>query len=415
MSKKVIIIGGGISGLCSAYYLLKEGCSVTIIDKGNFTTGASFINAGYLTPSHFISFASPGVITQGLKWMFDKSSPLYIKPRLDFDFLKWVLLFKKSATAYNLEKNIPIIKDLNLKSQKLYEELLASLDFSFHYEKKGVLMAFKSAEAKEEEYTIAERAIKEGLSVKTLNKSELHKLEPVFSDEVIGAVHYKCDSHTTPNQFMSSMKTWLQSHGVIFILNQKITGFEIKSNNIISVKTPTSIFEADEFVLASGSWTSNLALKLNLNIPIQGGKGYSLDVNRATGITIPAILVEAKTAITPMQNFTRFAGTMEFSGNNTVIRNERVNAISKAVKSYYSTLEITDSEKAKATSGLRPMSPDGLPFIGKTNRYNNLTIAAGHAMMGWSLGPITGKLVSEVITKRKKSVELYPFCPDRFK
>lgn len=415
MSKKVIIIGGGISGLCSAYYLLKEGCSVTIIDKGNFTSGASFINAGYLTPSHFVSFASPGIITQGLKWMLNKSSPLYIKPRLDFDFLKWALLFKKSAKAYNVEKNIHVIKDLNLKSQKLYEELLASLDFSFHYEKKGVLMAFKSTEAKEAEYKIAERAIKEGLSVTTLNKSELHNLEPVFSEDVIGAVHYKCDSHTTPNQFMSSMKTWLQSHGVNFLLNQEVTGFEIINNNIISVKTSTSILGADEFVLASGSWTSILASKLNLNIPIQGGKGYSLDVNRPTGITIPAILVEAKTAITPMHNFTRFAGTMEFSGNNTVIRKERVNAISKAVKSYYCTLEITDSEKAKTTSGLRPMSPDGLPFIGKTNRYNNLTIAAGHAMMGWSLGPITGKLVSEIITKQKESVALYPFSPERFK
>ena len=109
MSKKVVIIGGGISGLCSAYYLLRPGCSVTIIDKGDFTTGASCINAGYLTPSHFISFASPGVITQGLKWMFDKSSPLYIKPRMDLDFLKWALLFKKSATATNVEKNIPVI------------------------------------------------------------------------------------------------------------------------------------------------------------------------------------------------------------------------------------------------------------------------------------------------------------------
>jgi D-amino-acid dehydrogenase len=415
MSKKVVIIGGGISGLCSAYYLLKEGCSVTIIDKGNLTTGASFINAGYLTPSHFISFASPGVISQGLKWMFDKSSPLYIKPRLDFEFLKWALLFKKAATKSNVDKNIPVIKALNLKSQKLYENLLASLDFSFHYEKKGVLMAYKSAEAKEEEHKIAERAIKEGLDVTCLNKNELHKLEPVFSDAVIGAVHYKCDSHTTPNHFMTSMKTWLQSYGVHFITNQEVTGFEIKNKSIISVKTPLAVLEADEFVLASGSWTSSLASQLKLNIPIQGGKGYSLDVNRPTGIMIPTILVEAKTAITPMHNFTRFAGTMEFSGNNTVIRKERVEAISNAVNKYYSTIEITNSEKAKATSGLRPMSPDGLPFIGKTNSYNNLTIAAGHAMMGWSLGPITGKLVSEIITKQKPSLELAPFSPERFR
>lgn len=412
--KKVVIVGGGISGLCSAYYLIKEGHAVTVLDQSDITTGASFINAGYLTPSHFIPLAAPGIITQGLKWMLNSSSPLYIKPRLDFDFLKWALHFKKSATKANVEKSIPILKELNLKSQHLFEEMLASLDFNFHYEKKGVLMAYSEPKNEEEEHEIAKRAIKEGLDVTCLNKEELHKIQPVLSKNVIGAVHYKCDSHMTPNHFMITIKNWLKQNGVRFQTNQKVIDFTIKNNKIVSVKTQYINFEADEFVLASGSWTSTLASKLSLNIPIQGGKGYSIDVHRPTGITIPTILIEAKAAITPMDNFTRFAGTMEFSGNNAKVRKERVNALVNAVKTFYTDIEINDAEKEKATSGLRPVSPDGVPFIGKTSKYTNLTIAAGHAMMGWSLGPITGQLVTELVGNKKTSVNLSPLSPERF-
>lgn len=413
--KKIIVIGGGISGLCSAYYLVKEGYQVTIIDQSDITTGTSFINAGYLTPSHFIPLAAPGIITQGLKWMLNSSSPFYIKPRLDYDFFKWALQFKKSATKLNVEKSVPVLKALNLKSQALYEAMLASLDFQFHYEKKGVLLAYSNTKSEEEECKIAQRAIKEGLDVSCLSKEELHNIEPVFSDHVIGAVHYKCDSHTTPNNFMNSMKDWLHANGVIFKLNQKVKDFTVKGKKIAAVKTQNTTFEADHFVLASGSWTSNLASLLQLNIPIQGGKGYSMDVYRPTGIKLPAILVEAKAAITPMENFTRFAGTMEFSGNNNIVRKKRVEALANAVKNHYKDFEIDQNEKNNAISGLRPVSPDGIPFIGKTSKYNNLTIAAGHAMMGWSLGPITGKLVTELIANKKPSVDLTPLSPERFK
>ena len=413
--KKVVVIGGGISGLCSAYYLVKEGYSVTVLDQGDITTGASFINAGYLTPSHFIPLAAPGIITQGLKWMLNSSSPLYIKPRWDVDFFKWALLFKKSATKSNVQRSIPLLKELNLKSQFLFEEMLGSLDFAFHYEKKGVLMAYSTAKSEEEEHMMAERAAEEGLDVSCLSKAELEELQPVFSDYVKGAVHYKCDAHTTPNHFMGQMKTWLRSKGVTFELGQKVDGFAMKNNKIVAAKTEKAVFDADEFVLACGSWTSKLASLLNLNIPIQGGKGYSMDVYRPTGITIPAILLEAKVAVTPMENFSRFAGTMEFSGNNTIVERQRVEALAKAVETYYKEVEINQEEKNKATSGLRPVSPDGLPFIGKTSKYDNLTIAAGHAMMGWSLGPITGKLVTQAIGKEKFAVNMGLLSPERFK
>jgi len=413
--KKIIILGGGISGLCSAYYLVKEGYDVTVIDRNDITTGASFINAGYIIPSHFISLAAPGMISKGIRWMFDSSSPFYVKPRLDFDFFKWVLRFKQSATLDKVEKAIPVLKDINLKSQGLYEEILSSLDFQFHYERSGLLLAYCSVKSEEEELKIAERAQKEGLEARHLTKEQLRKIQPDFSEKVLGAIHYECDSHTTPSRFMLSMKNWLKENGVHFELNQEINKINFLKNKIVSVESKNATFELDELVLATGSWTSSLVKSLGLNIPVQGGKGYSMDVYRSTGITIPAILVEAKVAVTPMDGFVRFAGTMEFSGNNSTIRSNRVEAIANSVKSYYRNVELTGEEKEAAHSGLRPVSPDGLPYIGKSSEYENLTIATGHSMMGWSLGPITGKLVSQLIAKKNPSINLDPFKPERFK
>ncbi|RNL77849.1 FAD-dependent oxidoreductase [Sinomicrobium pectinilyticum] len=413
--RKTIIIGGGIAGLCSAYYLVKEGHQVTVIDRGDISAGASFINAGYLTPSHIISLAAPGMVSKGLRWMFNSRSPLYIKPRLDPDFIKWGLLFKRSATAQRVEDAIPVIKELNLKSRDLYEAMLDSLDFEFHYGREGVLMVYSDAKAEEEELHLAERALKEGLEAKCLNKEELRALQPVFSDRVRGAVLYECDRHITPNEFMENLKQWLVKKGVEFRLHQEVTDIRTSGNKIVAVQTGRETYEGNEFVLAAGSWTFPLAKKLGLYIPVQGGKGYSMNVKRETGITMPAILTEAKVAVTPMQGFTRFAGSMEFSGNNDYVRKERVEAIADAVTKYYSGIEINAGERAAAVSGLRPVSPDGLPFIGKTAKYNNLTVASGHAMMGFSLGPVTGKLVKQLVTDEKPLMDLSPLRPERFK
>ncbi|MCC4229597.1 MULTISPECIES: NAD(P)/FAD-dependent oxidoreductase [Zunongwangia] len=412
--KKVAIIGGGITGLCSAYYLVKAGYEVTIVDKGNITKGASFINAGYVTPSHFVPLAEPGMINQGIKWMFNNSSPFYIKPRWDIDFFKWSWYFKKSSTKQKVAKAIPVLKELNEKSKELYEEMLESLDFEFHIERKGLLMVYKSAKNEEHETKLAEKGKDLGLDVSVLDKKALHDLEPQFSEDVIGGVHYECDAHSTPNLFMKNLKQWLENNGVRFVLEEAVTGLEVDGKTIKAMHTSKNSIEADEFIMAAGSWTFPLAKKLGLNIPIQPGKGYSMSITRETNINLPAILTEAKVAVTPMKGFTRFAGTMELSGDNNIILPTRVEAIAKAASNYYSGFTLTPEEKQSATSGLRPVSPDGLPFIGKSSKFKNLNVAAGHAMMGWSLGPITGKLISEIVEGNHTSVLLEPFDLERF-
>ena len=413
MKKEVIIIGGGIIGLCAAYYLLKEGHQVTIIDKNDISSGASFVNAGFITPSHIIPFAAPGMITKGIKWMLNPSSPFYIKPRLDKDLLQWSLNFKKSASASKVEKAIPIIKDINILGRELYQEIKSSEDFNFHFERKGLLMLYKTDKAGEEEWEVGQRAIKEGLNVKNISEAEVRKMEPNANINCKGAVYFDSDAHMTPNEFMAEMLSYLKAQGVTIYINEEVNNLKVSGNEIQEVETSKRTLKADEIILAAGTWSPLLSKKLGVEIPIQAGKGYRINVERETGITIPAILVEAKVAVTPMNGFTRFAGTMEIAGINNSINPVRVNAICKAVSDYYMDVKINSIEKENAACGLRPCTPDGLPYIGRVNQYKNLTIATGHAMMGWSLGPATGKLISEIISDKKTSLNIEPFHPDR--
>ena len=413
MSKNVAIIGGGIIGLCSAYYLQKEGHNVTIIDKSDFTSGASFVNAGYITPSHFIPLSAPGMITKGLKWMLNASSPFYIKPRLDVDLIKWSWAFKKSATREKVEQAIPILKNFNIFSRDLYEDIKTSQDFDFHYERKGLLMCYKSDKVGEEEWKVGQRGIQEGLDVKHLSAKEVELIEPNAKLDIKGAVYFNSDAHMTPSDFMPQMIAYLKSKQVTFYANETVDDIEVSNGNILALKTNQRNMQIDEVVLAAGSWSPFIAKKLGISIPVQAGKGYRINVERDIQITIPAVLCEAKVAVTPMQGFTRFAGTMEIGEINHDISPLRVNAIASAAEGYYSNLKINSSEKDNADCGLRPCSPDGLPYIGKSSKCKNLTIATGHAMMGWSLGPATGKLVSDMISEKPLSFNLEPFRPDR--
>lgn len=409
-----MVIGGGIVGLSCAYYLMKEGHAVTVIDKSDMIAGASYVNAGYLTPSHIIPLASPGMMAKGIKYMFNSSSPFYMKPRIDLDFIKWAWHFNRSSTKANVEKAIPLIKDINLLSKELYIDMHNSGEMGkFQLEKKGLLMLYKTKKEGDHEKEVARRAADEGLEVKELSRQALDALQPHLSRDILGAVHYECDAHTTPSEIMTRLKEYLVAKGVQLKKKEAVQHFASNGSKITSVLTDKDKYHPDEVVLASGSWTQQLGKSLNLNLSLQPGKGYRINVHRPLGIVLPAVLMEAKVAVTPMQGFTRFAGTMELSGINHTIRKERVRAIGKAAGNYYETAQIHEAEMEEAQCGLRPVTPDGLPYIGRPSGWDNLTIATGHAMMGWSLGPATGKLISEIISEKKLSMDISGFHPER--
>ena len=413
MSKKVVIIGGGIMGVCSAYFLKKEGHEVTLIDKSNFSKGASFVNAGYITPSHIISLAAPGIITKGLKWMFNPASPFYVKPRLDKDFLQWAWAFKRSSTKQKVAQSIPVIKDINILSRELYVAMKSSRDLDFHYDHKGLLMAYKHDKAGEQEWEVGKKAIKLGLKVENLTAKEVEVLEPKANLNIKGAVYFHSDAHMTPGGFMKNMLSYLKENGVTILAEEEVKDIVVSNKSITKLITDKREILADEFVMAAGSWSPLISKKLGIKMLLQPGKGYRINVTQETNITIPAVLLEAKVAVTPMNGFTRFSGTMEIDKINHKINPIRVNAIANSASEYYHGLQISTQDKEAAQCGLRPVTPDGLPYIGRTSQYKNLTFATGHAMMGWSLGPATGKLVSEIISDQKSSLDLKPFNVQR--
>ncbi len=413
MAKKVIVVGGGIVGLSTAYFLHQEGHEVVIIDKTSMTAGASYVNAGYLTPSHIVPLAAPGMITKGLKWMFDSSSPFYIKPRFDLDLMDWGWKFMRSCSKKHVQRSLKVIKDINVMSKELYHDFDALPQLEFHLEARGVLMAFQTTAAEKAEADVLRDAKKLGLDVELIDRKQVHALQPERDMHIAGAYLYRCDAHTTPGTFMEQMKAYLTRVGVQICKETKVKKILYKGKKVESVLTDKDVIFADEVVIASGAWSQQLLKSLGIHLPLQAGKGYRLNEEKPTGIQMPAILMERKVAVTPMQGFTRFSGTMEIAGINKNIRKKRVEAIAAAAASYYPGLSISEETKAAVQCGLRPLSPDGLPFIGKHSAYNNLTIATGHSMMGWSLGPATGKLITELISGQKTSLDLSPFAIER--
>lgn len=411
--KEVVVIGGGVVGLCSAYYLQKMGHNVSVIDKSKMEAGASYVNAGYISPSHFIPLAAPGVVRQGLKWMLDSSSPFFIKPRIDRHFLNWFWAFNRSCNKTNVSNSIIPIKDLALLGQRLFKEIKEDEDFDFHMESKGIMVLCKTNSFLEKERKMIDLVQEYGMEASLLSKEQLQQLEPHYELDVLGGSLYKCDWHSTPNAFMQEMKKHLLKVGVKFYPEEVLKDVSIKKGRIESISTKNRVLEADEFILAAGAWSGLLAKKFGVNILMEAGKGYRINTTVRTGISMPAILAENKVAVTPMKEFTRFAGTMELSGINGYIRKERIESIANSIPKYYKGFKVSDEERAAAQCGLRPLTPDGKPYIGKSRKYSNLSFATGHGMMGWTMGPSSGKLVAQLVSGEVTSIGLEAFHPDR--
>lgn len=416
MRNQVTIIGGGVIGLCCAYYLQKQGYRITVIEKGDITGGTSFGNAGYISPSHIIPLASPGIVAKGLQWMMSSSSPFYIKPRMDLDLIRWGVQFYKSANQATVDRNSPHLAKILLLSRELTSNIKRDLGNHFRMEEKGCLMLYKTAATEKHEIELGQEAAKFGIETRMLTAAEVQALEPDQELNIRGGVLYPIDCHLHPGDFMHTLKEHLTRHGVNLMINTEVTAFEKLGNKITGVITDKGKVETGELVLAAGSWLPVIAKKLGVHLLLQAGKGYSItyaDVKK--NLNYPAILVDDRVAMTPMGKDLRMGGTMEISGINKNILIKRVQSIFRAAKSYYPSLDVQFPQQERIWSGLRPLTPDGLPYIGRHTKYGNLTVAGGHAMLGLSLAAATGKLVEEIVGFQKTSMDITAFDVERYK
>lgn len=414
---KAIVIGGGIIGLSSAFYLKRSGWDVTVIDKNDFTDNCSYGNAGYICPSHFIPLATPGIVKKGLKWMWNSRSPFYVQPRLDWNLISWGFKFMNSATKERVENAAVPLRDIAILSQAEYESWTKIPGFDFSYEHKGLLEIFQTTEGEEHAHHTCKKALELGLAdTAILSKDQLQQMEPGVSINAIGALYFKCDAHCYPNKLMNNLGDYLKNLGVLFVPNSEVIDFETGESKIKKVITTGNSYDADEVIMATGSWGRQTANLLGIKIPLMPGRGYSVTLeNSPYKVNYPSVLVEGRVAITPMDgNKIRFGGTMEITSHKTPPRMSRVQGILDAVKRYYPDFDVPLPSREKVWYGYRPCSADGLPYIGRVRRIINLTVATGHAMLGLSLGAGTGKLVSEIVNNQKTTMDVKPFEVERF-
>ena len=431
---KATIIGGGIIGLSTAYYLNEDGWDVTVLERGDLTDNCSFGNMGYLSPSHFVPLAAPGIISQGILWMFRQKSPFYVRPSLDLDLIGWGLKFMQASTQQHVDRSARPLVDLLLLSKDLTAGWQKSGLMDFEYTEDGCLMYYQTAKKEKEELENARISADLGLKTEVLDREQVQALEPQLRPDVRGGVWFKDDAHLHPNTLMRQLPALLEKRGVQIIRNAEVTGFQKEKGKITAIQYQSSSHQSttrqspDLVVLAAGSWSPQVARMAGEQLSLMPGKGYSMTIETARPLLrYPCILLEAKVALTPWGNRLRIGSTMEIGAVNDRILFPRVQGILEAVPRFLPGFNddpafraLADVEQLKGNLrekvwfGFRPVSADGMPYIGYAKKTDNLIMATGHAMLGLSLGAGTGKVVAEMAGGKPASVGLEAFDPKRY-
>jgi D-amino-acid dehydrogenase len=423
MSKHVLVVGAGIVGLSVAFACSQRGHRVTLIERsGAERGGCSFVNAGMIVPSHFVPLASPGMLQLGLRWMWNPESPFYVKPRLSAALLGWAWKFHRASTKARVDRAAPILRDLHLASREIYREWSRQWGDDFNWTERGMLMLCNTERGLDDEIEAAMHAQRLGMDARILTPVQAAELEPNLRMAIAGAVHFPVDCHMNPVWLMAALGREVERAGVEVSYDSVVSGWRTKGNRIEAVRmgrggrTQSSMeLSADEYVICAGIWSDAIAGDLGVRIPMQAGKGYSLTMDEPPSLPrVGAILSEGRVAMTPMGSSLRFAGTMELGGIDERIDPARVRGLVKSVAAYLPDFKPEALERATVRTGLRPVSPDGLPYVGRVSRYVNLSVATGHAMMGMSLGPISGKLIAEMLSGDPPSCGLDGLSPDRY-
>jgi D-amino-acid dehydrogenase len=346
--------------------------------------------------------------------MWNPASPFYVKPRASWDLLDWGLKFWRAANVEHMHRGGRLLRDLALASRNCYAELVSQQD-DFEFTQRGLLALCKTQHALDEEAKAAEQARDLGLAAEVLDPQQTAARDPGIHMDVAGSVYFAQDSNLAPERLMRSMQRRLAEAGVDFVWDTEVTGWRTEGRSVRAAVTGRGAeLEADQYLLCAGSWSQALAKQLDLRLPLQPGKGYSLTLpHPRSAPQLCALLTEARVAVSPMNGVLRFGGTMELAGFDETINPIRVRSIAAAAQRYYPDLTPADFEGIRAWRGLRPCSPDGLPYVGRTGRYSNLIVATGHAMLGITLGPITGRLSAEILSGERPGVDMTLLSPDR--
>ncbi|NNF04886.1 MAG: FAD-dependent oxidoreductase [Rhodothermales bacterium] len=411
----LLIIGGGVIGRCTALFAAHRGLDVAVVDRGVHEESASTGNAGMIVPSHIVPLAAPGVIAQGMKWLTRPDSPFFIKPRADRRLARWLWLFKRHCTADHVQRSVPILRDLSLESRALFDRICGAGHYAdAGYCTDGLIMVHRSQKCARDNEYLAETAAAAGLDAESLDAAGVEALAGAVPTGVRGGVLFRQDAHIDPERFLGGLRGECEELGVRFIDGANVEKLSIHDGRVDGVIADGERLAADAVTVAAGAWTPEILRTAGVDIPLQPAKGYSVtlgDCDRTPGV--PMIVTDDKVTITPLPDGVRFGGTLELAGFDASRSEHRIRAILAAADDYRPETSGTTSMD-EVWSGFRPASPDGLPFIGPAPGVENLYVATGHGMMGVTLGPITGRLLADLITGEAPSLDMSPFEPGRF-
>ena len=412
---RAVVVGGGVVGVCCAYFLALRGAAVTLVERDEVGMAASFGNAGLISPGH-PPINRPGRIAQALRSMGDRLSPLYVEPRWDPGLIRWLWAFRRHCTAAHVEHSMASLAPLGHRTGELFDELVQGERLDCDYRRSGYLEVFDTPaglESGREETEVVER---HGFDPVFLTGPELREREPLFGPGLEGGWFHDEGTVVEPYRFVTEMADRAVRRGAEVRSGIEVREITSEHGSVTGVRTAAGEdLAADAVILATGAYSPALMESLGCPLPIQPAKGYHADRRRDPGtpdLGTPCLLGERAVFCTPMPDHLRMAGTLEFSGLNSNLRRDRLEQLDAAAHRYFEVERLP--ERASEWCGLRPCTPDGLPVIGRIPGVEGGFVATGHAMLGLTLGPITGSLVADLVIRGAASLPIEAFRPERF-
>ncbi len=410
---RTIVVGGGIVGICAAYFLARRGQCVALIEKGSGDDSASTGNAGLISLGHG-PIPRPGLTARAIRWMLQPTSPLYIPPRLDPQLLLWFLGFHRACGRDHHKRSMDILAEHGWPAGECFRRLVEEESLECEYRPVGQLDVFRTETGLRNGEQEASLMRSYGYNTEVINGDELRRREPAFQSDVAGAVLAHDRAFANPGEFIVKMIERAEKHGAEVLRDTEVTELLVDDGRCVGVRTKEDDrIEADTVVLAAGIWSTQLARRVGVSIPMQPAKGYHVNLTAPEPcLTTASVLADVFVAATPMAGGLRLAGTLELSGINDRLVTKRLDMLCIGARKYLRGID--ETQILSQWCGMRPCTADGLPIIGWAGNLGNLFIATGHAMMGFALGPLAGRIASECILDGESSTDISPLSPSRF-
>jgi D-amino-acid dehydrogenase len=408
----VVVIGGGAVGVCCAYFLAKAGRSVLLLERDALCAGSSWGNSGLLTTSACAPEAAPGIMGQAARWMLDRDGPFRLRPRPDPRLVRWLWRFRQSCTAEAAERGTSFLRDRVRENTRLVQALARETPRDFGLRTRGVLVLFSTEQGLADGIAGAAALEALGIPSKELDAAGVSALEPRVAGGVEGGILYPEDAHLDPGEFVAAVADLARSHGARIEEGTSVVRLH-GAHDVDAIQTRKRLIRPETVVLANGAWAPALARNVGVRLLVEPGKGFSLTYRAGTEVfERPLRLAEARIMVTSMRDNVRVTSKLDLVGLNTRVRERRVRATVPMASRFVSLPPGIDG--ARSWAGLRPLTPDGLPLIGRSPKVDNLILATGHGHMGISLSAVTGEAVASIAAGDAPGFDPAPVHPERF-